>query len=102
MGGAYAAVIKGHITVGLFVDRLPKRAQNLIDIFNYFCCLAVTVIAAWQSFTLGLYIKKTGVEYTILGVPRFPFVLIVGFGWALFSVALIILLVHLFIQAIKK
>lgn len=101
LGGAYVTVTKGHISVGLIVDRLPQKVQTFIDIFNYLCCLAVTVIAIWKSIEQGLYLMKTGVEYTIISVPRFPFVLIVGLGWALISVGLVILLLHL-IKAIKR
>lgn len=101
LGGAYTTVIKGHISVGLIVDRFPEKVQTYIDIFNYTCCLAVTVIAVWQSFKQGLYLKSTGVEYTILGIPRFPFVLLIGIGWALLSLGIIILLLNL-IKVIRK
>jgi TRAP-type C4-dicarboxylate transport system permease small subunit len=98
----YTALRKGHIAIGVLVDRLAERAQIIVDIFIYLLCLVVSVLAAWQTFSRGFYIMQERQVSTILSIPNAPFIFIVGIGWSMFSVAILIHIIHSISKAIEK
>ena len=98
----YTALRKGHISIGVIVDSLSKRTQAIIDIFIYLLCLAVSVIAAWQTFIRGFYIMGEKQVSTILSIPNAPFIFIVAIGWSMFSVAILIHIINSISMAVKK
>lgn len=100
--GGYTAMVKGHVTIGLIVDRFSERTQAIVDSFTYILCLVVAILALWQSFAHGIYIMESGVTSSILRIPRFPFIYVVGVGWGLFSLAILIHLVHFLPRVVKK
>jgi TRAP-type C4-dicarboxylate transport system permease small subunit len=97
----YTEMVKGHIAIGVLVDRFSKRTQAIIDIFIYLICLAVSVIAGWQTFIRGFFIMEEKQVSTILSIPNAPFIFIVAIGWLLFSVAIMIHLVNSIFRAVK-
>lgn len=97
----YTALIKGHIAIGVMIDRLSERTQAIIDIFIYLLCLAVSVIAAWQTFIRGFFIMEERQVSTILSIPNAPFIFIVGIGWILFSMAILVHVVNSISRAVK-
>ena len=98
----YTAMVKGHIAIGVLVDRFSPRTQAVIDILIYTLCLAISVIAAWQTFIRGEYIMKEGQVSTILSIPNAPFVFLVAIGWVLFSFAVLILILNSIVKGVKK
>ena len=98
----YTALVKGHIAIGVIVDRLSERTQAIIDIFIYLLCLVVSVIAAWQTFVRGFYIMEEKQVSTILSIPNAPFIFIVAIGWSMFSVAILIHIVNSISRGVKK
>lgn len=98
----YTEMVKGHIAIGVLVDRLSEKTQAIIDIFIYMLCLAVSVIAAWQTFVRGYFIMQERQVSTILSIPNAPFIFLVGIGWSMFSLAILIHLVNSISRAVKK
>ena len=98
----YTALRKGHIAIGVLVDRLSERRQAIIDIFIYLPCLVVSVLAAWQTFSRGFFIMQERQVSTILSIPNAPFIFVVGIGWSMFSVAILIHIITSISRAIKK
>ena len=98
----YTALVKGHITISVIVDRLSVRTQACIDGVIYLLCLAVSIIAAWQTFVRGLYIMEEKQVSTILSIPNAPFILLVGAGWLLFSLAILVHIINSISRAIEK
>ena len=98
----YTALRKGHIAIGVLVDRLSERRQAIIDILIYLPCLVVSVLAAWQTFLRGFFIMQERQVSTILSIPNAPFIFIVGIGWSMFSVAILIHIIHSVSRAIEK
>ena len=100
--GAYTMVLKGHITIGMLVDRLSERTQALIDSITYILCLVFAIVALWQAFVQGLFLMPTGQSSNILDIPVFPFLFIIGIGWGLLCLAIVMHLVHFLPRAVKK
>ncbi len=98
----YTAIVKGHITISVIVDRFSPRAQAIIDVIVYTLCLAISVIAAWQTFVRGLFIMGENQVSTILSIPNAPFIFLVGAGWSLFSLAILVHIINSVSRAINK
>lgn len=98
----YTALVKGHITISVIVDRLSVRTQAFIDILIYLLCLAVSMIASWQAFVRGFYIMDEKQVSTILSIPNAPFILLVGAGWLLFSLAILVHIMNSISRALEK
>lgn len=100
--GAYAMFHKGHVTIGMIVDRLSARTQAIMDSITYLMSLGFTILACWQTFVRGTFLIHARQASTILHIPNFPFYYIVGIGWGLFSLAIIMHLVYSLHRAVKK
>ena len=98
----YTALVKGHITISVIVDRFSLRTQVIIDAIVYMLCLALCIIAAWQTFVRGLFIMEEKQVSTILSIPNAPFILLVGAGWSLFSLAILVHIIESVSRAIEK
>ncbi|MBT8339774.1 MAG: TRAP transporter small permease [Desulfatitalea sp.] len=98
----YTAMVKGHIAIGVIVDRLPLRIQAAIDIFTHLPCLALSILAAYRTFIRGAYILQEGQVSTILGIANAPFVFIVACGWALFACAILMHTLNALSKVFKK
>ena len=99
---AYTQVVRGHVAIGTIVDRLSPRKQTIIDIFNYLIAIVMIVILIWQSITRGIFLMGEGSASAILGIPDFPFLFILAFGWALFGLAIIMHVVNFVLGGREK
>jgi len=101
LAGAYTQVVKGHIRVGVVVDRFSERTQAIIDSGTYILCLALAIVALWQAVVRGIYIMEAGYVSIVLGIPHFPFLFIVALGWGIFGLAILMHLIHFLPRAIR-
>ena len=99
--GAYTQVAKGHISIGIIVNRLSGRTRAVVDSFIHILCLIFTVLAAWQTVVQGINMIKTNYVSTILKIPHPPFVFVVAFGWGIFGLAIAMHLVHSLRRAVR-
>lgn len=99
---AYVEAKKGHIVVGLVVDRLKPRTQAIIDTITYIIGLAVCILATRQTLLEGIRMSHTGEVSLTLSIPFFPFYYVVAFGWAIFSLATLMNLAHFIYRAVKR
>lgn len=101
LSGAYTQVVKGHVSVGLIVDRFSKRTQAIIDSVTYIISLAVVIVAFWQSLVRGMNLIGSGYVTAALGIPHFPFPFVMAFGWAIFALAILMHLIHFLPRAFR-
>ena len=99
---AYTMGLKGHITIWFIVDRFSPRTQAVIDSITYILCLVFAAVALWQAFVQGTFMMQQGQISGILHIPNFPFIYLVGVGYAMFSLAIVMHLIHLIPRAVKK
>ena len=95
--GAYTMAVKGHIAMGIFVDRLSQKPRMIIEGLGYIICLAISTLAAWQAVVRGNYMLDVMQSSPVLHIPNYPFVYFVAVGWAIFALAVIMQLVNLFV-----
>ena len=80
----YGAIQKRHVVMGIFVDRLPEKAQRIIISAGYLLCLVTAGLLVWQTLVRALHlVEKTA----ILGLPVSPAYYIVAFCWGLLWLA---------------
>lgn len=98
----YTQLEKGHVIIDVVIGRFSKRTQAICDSVAYVMYLGVAILVCWQSVVFGNYIMHSGQISTILQIPQFPVYYIVAFGWGLFSLAILMDLVHFLHTAVKE
>jgi len=85
---AYTSIERGHIAVEILVDRLPAKAQNMLDGVNHLIGAALFLLIAWQSTVYAGDLKASGEVSLTLAIPTYPFVYGIGAGCALLALVL--------------
>ncbi len=86
---AYCAVQKGHVSIDLVVSRLPQRAQAIIDSVTSLLSLGLFSLITWQCFVYMKVVYNSKLTSTVLLIPVFPFVGLVGFGSAILTLVIL-------------
>ena len=84
-GVAYAQAEETHVSVKLVVDRLPRKTQFGIDIFNFLMVVAILGLITWQTLIQARYSFETMDTSDILGIPLFYFRFVVPIGFLAFT-----------------
>lgn len=98
---ASCAVQNGHIAVGLLVDRLPCRAQAIIDSLVNAAAFGFWIMAAWH---IGLYAKSmmiNGVVSSTTLIPLSPVIYLVAIGVLGLCLVLLVRLVDSLKKAVE-
>jgi TRAP-type C4-dicarboxylate transport system permease small subunit len=74
--------------VNLLVDRLPQRAQTLIEGVGNIAAAVLFGALAWQSQLYARDLLETGDVSLTLGMPTWPFVLGLATGSGMLSLVL--------------
>ncbi|MEW6669584.1 MAG: TRAP transporter small permease [Thermodesulfobacteriota bacterium] len=101
-GLAYCAMMKGHVTVDLIVSRLPQRVQAVIDCVTGLLSLGLFSLISWQCFVNVKLLYASGVTSTVLLIPVFPFVGVIGIGSAMLTLILLTDFLESLSRAVKK
>lgn len=99
---AYAQHKKAHISIDLLTSRFPKRAQAMIDSFIYLLSLGICSLIAWQSFVYLKRLLNINRVSDILKLPVAPFSLILGIGFIIFCLVLLLDFHHSLQKAIHR
>jgi TRAP-type C4-dicarboxylate transport system permease small subunit len=81
---------KDHIVVDILTEKFPKKVNRVLDGINYFITTIFFAIISWQVFVWGMKISKSGEVSETLKIIFHPFIYSVAFGFAVFSLTLII------------
>ena len=94
--------MRGHVTIGLFIDRLGARVQNIIDSIVY---LLFLLTFCWLTVHLGKYATEVLGHNVVSGsleIPKYPFIYLAAIGSALLSLFVFVHLLLFFAGVIKK
>lgn len=64
---------RGHITIGLIVDRFRQKTQDTINSINYFIFLVVTIILTYLAFGKAIGQIESGLITSNLKISIYPF-----------------------------
>lgn len=103
-GLAYCQIQKAHISISIFIDRLPRRARAIFSSLAYIIGLVGFSLVSWRVFLLAikyLTLPKGNVTDT-LRIPYFPFMLILSLSTGAFALVLLVDLVRSITKAVRK
>lgn len=99
---AYTQRNKGHITVDLFVSRLPPKARALLSLATTGWAIVLFGLIGWQGVLLSLSYRETERVITNIGVPMFLPRLLVPVGAFAMVLVLVVDLLHCISQMKKR
>lgn len=91
LGIAWCALNDGHISVDIITSKLSGRGRSILNGFDNLVTFLLAIVIAWRSLDEALLVKMMDVTSPLLGIPRYPFVLVTAFGFLLlfFATALL-------------
>lgn len=99
---AHTSVMRGHISVELIVQKLPKTAQIVIDGINSLLGTALFGLITWQSMLYASNLMHTGEVSLTLQMPIYPFVYGIAVGSGMLCLVLLIDFFKSLIRTILK
>jgi len=90
---AYCALEDGNVKMDYLVRRLPLKGHLALEIFGYIFCLALTVSMTCLYIPLAMYMQRVGEMSETLGIPAYPFYLVMFFACLMLSCVLLVKLV---------
>ena len=101
MAVAYTAVKKGHIMVGVLVERFPKRIQAIIEFFVSIVTLFFITLLSVETFKFASVMMEKNYVTGHLEIPISPSIYMAGFGFAMLSLVLLMDMIKAAIIALK-
>ncbi len=101
MSVAYTAAMKGHIMVGVFVEKMPLRVQAVIDTITYALSLYFTFILARETLVYAARMMARGYVTTNLLLPVYPAIYLVAVGFIMLALVIFKDLLKSVIMAVK-
>ena len=95
----WCALERGHVKVDLVMDRLPQKAQYVIDNFLLIATFLLFVVITWRTFVETTESESSS---SILRLPLTPFQWFFSIGLLLFCICILIIIIENFVQRSKK
>jgi TRAP-type C4-dicarboxylate transport system permease small subunit len=102
MGISYLTFVRGHVWVGVIVDRFRPRTQAIFDIVNGAISLGITILLTRSMFLLASYSHIAGGQTQTLKIPLYPFIYVIAASLTVTCVVLIRDVVKAAITAKKR
>ncbi|NLB18453.1 MAG: TRAP transporter small permease [Syntrophomonadaceae bacterium] len=99
---AYCAVQKAHIRIDLVFSRFSQTTQAIVGSIIDLLGLGLFTTVSWQCVALGMRMMKTGDKTMSALITLYPFLFVVAFGCALFSLVLLVDLAKWLAKAVEK
>jgi TRAP-type C4-dicarboxylate transport system permease small subunit len=91
----YTAGVKGHVRVEVFISKLSPRTQERIGLLTQLVALCLFLVIAWQGIGMILMSIRMNELVSIIGIPLYPFKVIVPLGAFLVCPVLLIQIIQL-------
>jgi TRAP-type C4-dicarboxylate transport system permease small subunit len=87
---------KGHISIDFVVMQLPVRWRMAVDILTHLVSLLIVILLTYMSVIRWTELMRINEHTAILHLPISPFLLIMAFGFLVYSLELLKDVVKLF------
>lgn len=84
----YTQKRKDHIVVDILSEKFPAKVKRVLDRVNYAVILVFFSIVSWQTFVYGKRLLLTGELSETLKFAYYPFVFLVGIGFAVLALTI--------------
>ena len=95
LGIGYVQQGNQHIAVDLFVNKLSRSGQFVIELIGTLMGLGFSLLVSWQGWRGGLESIHNKTVSDTLHIPAYPFEFLIGLGATFLSIELIIKVVTL-------
>jgi TRAP-type C4-dicarboxylate transport system permease small subunit len=104
IGGAipYTQVLKGHIRITLFIDKLPGKARTILTGLVDLAGVALFGIISWQTILFAVGTGENGELSEVLRIPITPFAFIVSAGCISITLVLLADFINVITRGAKK
>lgn len=100
-GWPYTQATRGHITVDLFISRIPPRGQAIVYIIHSIMGLVLFALVAWQAAKIAIVHWKANMLVDVIRVPQAPFQMFVSVGAFFLCLVFIAQILQLFSEMRK-
>ena len=90
----YTQKRKDHIVVDILSDKFPATVKRVLDRVSYVLLLAFFSIVSWQTFVYARRLMSTGEMSETLKIAYHPFVFLVGIGFAVLALTVLLDLIE--------
>lgn len=90
---SYCATEGRHVKVDLLVARLKDRVQTIFAVIVYGLSLVLFIPMTLVYIPEAIVVQRFGEESEVLGIPAFPFYIVVIIGCGLLSIVLLVELI---------
>lgn len=87
---AYTSLQRGHVAVEIIFEKLPLKAQMIVDAVGNLLSTILFGLIAWQSLLYGLDLQRSGEVSLTLQMPFHPFVYGIAVGCGLLAIVLLV------------
>jgi TRAP-type C4-dicarboxylate transport system permease small subunit len=102
LGLASTQTSKMNISVSFFVDKMPQKAQAVIDLVNFLISLFIASLIVWRGLVFLKHVWISGRDSDVLNIPVFYFQFFLVVGWSLLVLALLIDILKHILNWFKK
>jgi TRAP-type C4-dicarboxylate transport system permease small subunit len=103
-GFAYCQLKRSHINVDVFIQKFPKRVQAALHIFSILIGMIGFSIISWRMVLQAqkYFLMPRGNTTDTLNIPYAPFMLALAIGAGVMVLILIVDLVHIISDEVKR
>ena len=92
----YTQKRKDHIVVDILSEKFPSPVKRVLDRISCILVLVFFSIVSWQTFVYAKRLMRTGELSETLKIAYYPFVVLVGIGFAVLSLTSFLDLIETF------
>jgi len=86
----YTQINRGHVSIGLFINRLTPRIRALVNTLVYLVATILFAIITWHVFLHAGVLKQSGSLSETMKVIVYPWVYLTSLGCAGLTLALVV------------
>ena len=85
---------KDHIVVDILSEKFPAPVKRVLDRVSYSLILVFFSVVSWQTFVYAKRLLRTGELSETLKIAYYPFVFLVGIGFAVLALTILLDLIE--------
>jgi len=95
----WAALGRTHVKVDILVSRLPQKVQAIVNAVTLLIALGTYSLITWRSFLEAAVVNR---KTSLLALPFTPFYWLMSVGFAIFCLAIVVLIIENMVKVVKK
>ncbi|MBN2059197.1 MAG: TRAP transporter small permease [Deltaproteobacteria bacterium] len=89
LGFGYVAVRKMNVAIDFFVQMLPEKIKNAIEVVTCLLSIVIVTLITWQALVHLKVLFSSGQATGVIQIPHYPFMILLFVGYLVFDLVLI-------------